>query len=148
MPDSYLKYGELRFVWDEDKNRKNIKKHGISFEIASRVFEDDLRSIAVPFCQFLCEQGTSRTGFYHNGFSISDDIGCGFCNFLLFTELERHMVIDVFGAAWQSVASLSMNDTLFYQAIQVLSQGDIGYMKNICKYMHLCFSMFGYIFNN
>ena len=43
MPDSYLKYGELRFVWDEDKNRKNIKKHGISFEIASRVFDDDLR---------------------------------------------------------------------------------------------------------
>jgi len=43
MPDEYLKYGELRFVWDEDKNRKNIRKHGISFKIAAQVFDDDLR---------------------------------------------------------------------------------------------------------
>ena len=43
MPDSYLKYGELRFVWDEDKNRKNILKHGISFNIAAQVLDDDLR---------------------------------------------------------------------------------------------------------
>ena len=43
MPDSRLKYGELSFVWDEDKNRKNIRKHGISFEIAVQVFDDDLR---------------------------------------------------------------------------------------------------------
>ena len=43
MPDSYLRYGELSFVWDEDKNRKNIRKHGISFSIAARVFDDDLR---------------------------------------------------------------------------------------------------------
>ena len=43
MPDSYLKYGELRFVWDEDKNRKNICKHGISFKIAAQVFDDELR---------------------------------------------------------------------------------------------------------
>ena len=43
MPDSYLRYGELRFVWDEDKNRANIKKHGISFSVAARVFDDDLR---------------------------------------------------------------------------------------------------------
>ncbi|MBR6220758.1 MAG: BrnT family toxin [Clostridia bacterium] len=38
-----MKYGELSFVWDEDKNRKNIKKHGISFDIAALVFDDDLR---------------------------------------------------------------------------------------------------------
>lgn len=43
MPDSFLKYGELSFVWDEDKNLKNIRKHGISFAVAARVFEDDLR---------------------------------------------------------------------------------------------------------
>ena len=43
MPDSYLRYGELSFVWDEDKNRKNIRKHGISFDIAAMVFDDDLR---------------------------------------------------------------------------------------------------------
>lgn len=27
-----------RLEWDEDKNQKNILKHGISFEIAARVF--------------------------------------------------------------------------------------------------------------
>lgn len=43
MPDNHMKYGELSFVWDEDKNRKNIKKHGISFDIAALVFDDDLR---------------------------------------------------------------------------------------------------------
>lgn len=28
------------FAWDEDKNRINRKKHGVSFEAAARVFED------------------------------------------------------------------------------------------------------------
>ncbi|MCF6199808.1 MAG: BrnT family toxin [Hyphomicrobiaceae bacterium] len=27
------------FEWDEDKNRKNIANHGISFEMARRIFE-------------------------------------------------------------------------------------------------------------
>ena len=31
------------FEWDEAKNRKNQKKHDISFETASLVFEDPLR---------------------------------------------------------------------------------------------------------
>ena len=31
---------ELRFVWDEQKNKTNIKKHGISFSEASTVFYD------------------------------------------------------------------------------------------------------------
>ena len=31
----------LRFEWDEDKNRKNIKKHGVSFEEAQTVFLDE-----------------------------------------------------------------------------------------------------------
>jgi uncharacterized DUF497 family protein len=30
----------MLFEYDEDKNRENIKKHGISFEIAARVFLD------------------------------------------------------------------------------------------------------------
>lgn len=29
-----------RFEWDEDKNEKNIRKHGISFEIVARIFEN------------------------------------------------------------------------------------------------------------
>ena len=32
----------LSFKWDENKNRINQKKHGISFEEASSVFYDDL----------------------------------------------------------------------------------------------------------
>lgn len=30
----------MLFEWDEAKNRINIKKHGISFELASKVFLD------------------------------------------------------------------------------------------------------------
>lgn len=31
---------EIRFVWDENKNELNKKKHGISFEEAKEVFGD------------------------------------------------------------------------------------------------------------
>lgn len=31
----------IRFEWDEAKNRKNIAKHGISFEEATTVFYDE-----------------------------------------------------------------------------------------------------------
>jgi uncharacterized DUF497 family protein len=30
----------MRFEWDEAKNRKNFKKHGIEFETAVLVFDD------------------------------------------------------------------------------------------------------------
>ena len=33
----------IRLEWDEGKNNKNIKKHGISFETASLVFSDENR---------------------------------------------------------------------------------------------------------
>lgn len=29
----------MDFEWDEDKNRRNIAKHGISFEDASKIFD-------------------------------------------------------------------------------------------------------------
>ncbi len=36
----------MRFEWDENKSRTNRRKHGVSFDIASRVFGDPLhRSI-------------------------------------------------------------------------------------------------------
>ncbi|WP_428929762.1 BrnT family toxin [Marinibacterium sp. SX1] len=31
------------FTWDEDKNLSNQRKHGLSFELAARVFFDPLR---------------------------------------------------------------------------------------------------------
>ena len=33
----------MKFEWDEEKNRANKKKHHISFEYASLVFDDELR---------------------------------------------------------------------------------------------------------
>lgn len=30
----------MEFEWDEDKNRTNIKKHGISFESAKEIFSE------------------------------------------------------------------------------------------------------------
>lgn len=32
----------VRFTWDEAKNQSNQRKHGISFEVAARVFSDPL----------------------------------------------------------------------------------------------------------
>ena len=29
----------MRFVWDEAKNRVNLRKHGISFDVAANVFD-------------------------------------------------------------------------------------------------------------
>ena len=31
----------IKFEWDDNKNKTNVKKHGISFEEAVTVFEDD-----------------------------------------------------------------------------------------------------------
>jgi uncharacterized DUF497 family protein len=31
----------VRYEWDEKKNRLNLKKHGVSFEMAALVFEDE-----------------------------------------------------------------------------------------------------------
>ena len=31
---------DVRFEWDEAKNKINLRKHGISFELAARVFAD------------------------------------------------------------------------------------------------------------
>jgi len=43
MPDSFYSHEPFTFVWDEDKNQSNIKKHGIDFKTAALVFNDDLR---------------------------------------------------------------------------------------------------------
>ena len=37
----------LEFEWDDDKARKNVKKHGVSFEEASTVFGDPL-ALTIP----------------------------------------------------------------------------------------------------
>ncbi len=32
----------MKFEWDEAKNRVNYAKHGVSFEVASKIFDDPL----------------------------------------------------------------------------------------------------------
>ena len=39
--DINFELGDLKFVWDAEKAEKNRKKHGISFETATRVFLDE-----------------------------------------------------------------------------------------------------------
>lgn len=33
----------MKFEWDEEKNRMNLQKHGVSFEEAKEVFDDPLQ---------------------------------------------------------------------------------------------------------
>ena len=35
----------LRFEWDDEKARRNLRKHGVSFEEAQTVFDDELATI-------------------------------------------------------------------------------------------------------
>lgn len=32
----------MEIIWDQNKNRSNLQKHGVSFELAAQVFEDPL----------------------------------------------------------------------------------------------------------
>lgn len=32
----------MKFEWDEEKNRQNIRKHGVDFDLAKRIFEQDV----------------------------------------------------------------------------------------------------------
>ncbi len=36
----------VRFEWDDEKARRNLSKHGVSFEEAQTVFDDDLARIS------------------------------------------------------------------------------------------------------
>lgn len=47
MADTYFSHRDLVFVWDEEKNEKNNRKHNISFYLATAVF-DDLQRIEFP----------------------------------------------------------------------------------------------------
>ena len=32
-------YQDMKFEWDEAKNKSNVEKHGVSFETASKIFQ-------------------------------------------------------------------------------------------------------------
>lgn len=41
FPACYNSYIQVRYEWDEVKNRLNLRKHGVLFEVAALVFEDE-----------------------------------------------------------------------------------------------------------
>jgi uncharacterized DUF497 family protein len=41
----------MRFEWDDRKNRQNLRKHGVSFELAQEAFSD-------PFCLTISDRMT------------------------------------------------------------------------------------------
>ena len=43
MTDTKLKFGEMLFEWDEEKNKINIRKHHIDFSKILKVFSDENR---------------------------------------------------------------------------------------------------------
>lgn len=55
----------LKFEWDENKNKTNIEKHGISFEEASSVFLDEEALIIADE-----EHGDDEERFILIGFSL------------------------------------------------------------------------------
>ena len=43
MTDTRLRFGEMLFEWDEEKNKINRRKHGIDFNDAAMIFADENR---------------------------------------------------------------------------------------------------------
>jgi uncharacterized DUF497 family protein len=37
----------MRYEWDQRKNRENQREHGVSFELAALVFEDENRLVSL-----------------------------------------------------------------------------------------------------
>jgi hypothetical protein len=42
----------MQFDWDDEKNRANLAKHGVSFELASFVFDDPLHHSVPDPCEY------------------------------------------------------------------------------------------------
>ncbi len=53
----------MRYAWDEEKNRRNRAKHGVSFETAQLVFED-------PFSLSVNDEGVAGEQRWHTLGSI------------------------------------------------------------------------------
>jgi uncharacterized DUF497 family protein len=42
---------DMQFDWDDEKNQANLAKHGVSFELASYVFDDPLHHSVLDPCE-------------------------------------------------------------------------------------------------
>ena len=70
MPDQFYFHEPFSFVWDEEKNRSNVKKHGVDFKTAALVFHDDLR-LEYPDPDHSEEEARYRTiGLVHDVLTV------------------------------------------------------------------------------
>lgn len=60
----------MLFGWDVDKEQKNIKKHGISFSIAARVFLDPNRVELFDAKHSESEERFHAIGLVHNVLTV------------------------------------------------------------------------------
>lgn len=87
---------DLEFEWDEEKERANIKKHGIPFGVAAKVFGD-----------------VNRIEIYDKAHSIEEDryITIGMAGDILFVVYtERHPRIRLISARLATAKERGMYD--------------------------------------
>jgi uncharacterized protein len=48
----YILNEDMQFDWDDEKNRANLAKHDVSFELASYVFDDPLHHSVSDQCDY------------------------------------------------------------------------------------------------
>ena len=82
-----MKMAKTSFEWDEDKNRLNQKKHGVSFEQAQRAFDDPNRIIVRDL-----EHETGEKRFFCLGMVQGGVLTVRFS--------FRRKIIRIFGAAY------------------------------------------------
>ncbi len=56
----------MKFEWDEEKNRANMAKHGIDFNIAMHVFDDENRIEIYDFEHSIVEDRYNTIGLVHD----------------------------------------------------------------------------------
>ena len=71
----------MQFEWDEEKNRSNLKKHGISFQDAVCVFKDPFRKEYYDVDHSINEDRYQVIGMVHKVL------------FVIYTEREEHLRI-------------------------------------------------------
>jgi uncharacterized DUF497 family protein len=58
----------MQFDWDDEKNRKNLAEHDVSFELASYVFDDALHHSVLDPCEY--EERWQTIGVVKNSVTI------------------------------------------------------------------------------
>ena len=91
--------GGIQFEYDEDKNRKNIEKHGISFKSAARVFfdydrieyYDEEESIGEDRFDIIGDLSAGSINLFGGNDSTIGDIGKDTVVFVVYTERVKYM---------------------------------------------------------